>query len=36
LAVGYRSDNPSPVLATFLAGLEQLIAAGQVTPHQVL
>lgn len=28
LAVGYRSDNPSPVLATFLAGLEQLIAAG--------
>jgi LysR family hca operon transcriptional activator len=28
LAVGYRSDNPSPVLKTFLAGLDQLIAAG--------
>ena len=28
LAVGYRSDNPSPVLRTFLASLDQLIAAG--------
>jgi LysR family hca operon transcriptional activator len=28
LAVGYRQDNPSPVLKTFLAGLDQLIAAG--------
>ena len=28
LAVGYRSDNQSPVLGTFLAGLDQLIAAG--------
>jgi LysR family hca operon transcriptional activator len=28
LAVGYRSDNQSPVLRTFLAGLDQLIAAG--------
>lgn len=28
LAVGYRVDNPSPVLATFLAGIDQLIAAG--------
>jgi LysR family transcriptional regulator, hca operon transcriptional activator len=28
LAVGYRQDNPSPVLQTFLAGLGQLIAAG--------
>jgi LysR family hca operon transcriptional activator len=28
LAVGYREDNPSPVLRTFLAGIEQLIAAG--------
>lgn len=28
LAVGYRSDNPSPVLATCLAGLDQLRAAG--------
>lgn len=28
LAVGYRRDNPSPVLATFLAGIDQLIAAG--------
>jgi LysR family hca operon transcriptional activator len=28
LAVGYRSDNASPVLKTFLAGLDQLIAAG--------
>jgi LysR family transcriptional regulator, hca operon transcriptional activator len=28
LAIGYRSDNASPVLRTFLAGLDQLIAAG--------
>jgi LysR family transcriptional regulator, hca operon transcriptional activator len=28
LAVGYRRDNNSPVLATFLAGIGQLIAAG--------
>jgi len=28
LAVGYREDNPSPVLRKFLAGIEQLIAAG--------
>jgi LysR family hca operon transcriptional activator len=28
LAIGFRSDNPSPVLKTFLAGLEQLIADG--------
>jgi LysR family hca operon transcriptional activator len=28
LAVGYRRDNPSPVLATFLAGIDQLITAG--------
>jgi len=28
LAVCYREDNPSPVLRTFLAGIEQLIAAG--------
>ena len=28
LAVGYRSDNPSPVLKTFLAKIDQLIAAG--------
>lgn len=28
LAVGYREDNPSPVLRAFLAGIEQLIAAG--------
>ncbi len=28
LAVGYRHDNSSPVLAVFLAGIDQLIAAG--------
>jgi LysR family hca operon transcriptional activator len=28
LAVGYRLDNDSPVLKTFLGGLDQLIAAG--------
>jgi LysR family transcriptional regulator, hca operon transcriptional activator len=34
LAVGYRADNPSPVLTTFLAGLEQLIAAGRAGPRR--
>ena len=29
LAVGYRSDNPSPVLETFVAGLEQIKAMGR-------
>jgi LysR family hca operon transcriptional activator len=28
LAVGYRPDNPSPVLKTFLGGIDQIIAAG--------
>ena len=28
LAVGYRADNPSAVLKNFLAGIDQLIAAG--------
>lgn len=28
VAIGYRPDNPSPVLKTFLAGIDQLIAAG--------
>ncbi len=28
LAVGYRLDNPSPVLKTFLDGIDQIIAAG--------
>jgi LysR family hca operon transcriptional activator len=28
LAVGYREDNPSSVLETFLAGIDRLIAAG--------
>ena len=28
VAVGYRLDNPSPVLKTFLSGIDQLIAAG--------
>jgi LysR family hca operon transcriptional activator len=28
LAVGYREDNPSPVLRKFLASIERLIAAG--------
>ncbi len=28
LAVGYRRDNSSPVLRTFLSGIDQLIAAG--------
>ncbi|MGY2050389.1 LysR substrate-binding domain-containing protein [Methylobacterium sp. JK268] len=34
LAVGYRSDNSSPVLKTFLAGLDQLIAAGPAGTRQ--
>ncbi len=34
LAVGYRPDNPSPVLKTFLAGLEQLIVAGPAGMRQ--
>jgi LysR family transcriptional regulator, hca operon transcriptional activator len=34
LAVGYRSDNTSPVLKTFLAGLDQLIAAGPAGTRQ--
>ena len=33
LAVGYREDNPSPVLRKFLAGIEQLIAAGPAGPR---
>jgi LysR family hca operon transcriptional activator len=28
LAVGYRTDNPSPILMTFLGGVQDLIAAG--------
>jgi LysR family hca operon transcriptional activator len=35
LAVGYRSDNHSPVLRTFLGGLDQLIAAGPAGLRQV-
>jgi LysR family hca operon transcriptional activator len=34
LAVGYRTDNASPVLKTFLAGLDQLIAAGPAGTRQ--
>jgi LysR family hca operon transcriptional activator len=34
LAVGYRSDNPSPVLRTFLAGIDQLIATGPAGMRQ--
>jgi LysR family transcriptional regulator, hca operon transcriptional activator len=34
LAVGYRPDNPSPVLKTFLAGLDQLIASGPAGVRQ--
>jgi LysR family hca operon transcriptional activator len=34
LAVGYRLDNSSPVLKTFLAGLDQLIAAGPAGTRQ--
>ena len=33
LAVGYRLDNPSRVLRTFLNGIDQLIAAGPVGPR---
>jgi LysR family hca operon transcriptional activator len=28
LAIGYRADNPSPVLKTFLGSVDQLISAG--------
>jgi LysR family hca operon transcriptional activator len=35
LAVGYRSDNPSPVLKTFLTGLDQITAAGQAGTRQI-
>ncbi len=35
LAVGCRPDNSSPVLKTFLAGLDQLIAAGQAETRPV-
>lgn len=34
LAVGYRADNPSPVLKKFLAGIGQLIAAGPAGPRK--
>jgi LysR family hca operon transcriptional activator len=34
LAVGYRPDNPSPVLRTFISGLDQLIAAGPAGTRQ--
>ncbi len=34
LAVGYRSDNSSPILKAFLAGLDQLIAAGPAGTRQ--
>ena len=34
LAIGYRPDNPSLVLKTFLAGLNQLIAAGPAGTRQ--
>ena len=34
LAVGYRRDNPSPQLKTFLAGLDQLIALGPAGTRQ--
>jgi LysR family hca operon transcriptional activator len=36
LAVGYRSDNSSPVLRTFLAGLDQLIAQGPAGTRRAL
>ncbi len=35
LAIGYRPDNPSPVLKTFLAGLDQLIVEGPAGTMQV-
>jgi LysR family hca operon transcriptional activator len=28
LAIGYRTDNPSPILKTFLGGVQDIIAAG--------
>ena len=34
LAVGYRPDNTSPVLKTFLAGFDQLSAAGPAGTRQ--
>ena len=34
LAVGYRADNASPILQIFLAGLDQLIAAGPAGTRQ--
>lgn len=34
LAVGYRPDNPSPVLRTFLGGIDQLIASGPAGVRQ--
>lgn len=38
IAVGYRADNPSPVLASFLANIDRLIASraaasGEVSPQ---
>jgi hypothetical protein len=33
-AVGYRTDDAAPVLKTFLAGLDQLIAAGPAGTRQ--
>jgi LysR family hca operon transcriptional activator len=33
LAIGYRADNPSPVLERFLAGIEGLIEAGPAGPR---
>jgi len=35
LAVGYRPDNPSSVLKTFLSGLDQLIAAGPAGSRRI-
>jgi LysR family hca operon transcriptional activator len=35
LAVGYRSDNTSSTLKTFLAGVDQLVAAGPAGVRQV-
>lgn len=32
IAAGYRKDNPSPVLKTFLASLDQLVAARDAVP----
>ncbi|EKM98189.1 MULTISPECIES: LysR substrate-binding domain-containing protein [unclassified Acidocella] len=36
LAIGYRSDNSSPVLKTFLANLDQLIVAGPAGTRRTL